>query len=261
MKVWEFQNYLRGLTNSLGGEEGIMFGDASAEVRVVQVSWMGDVAAARNAIRIGADLMLVHEAPFFPYPGIRSGTPPTDCLSWAPNRERIRLYTEGRMAVLRLHSTLDKLCIYDDFARTLGLDNPVVDEEGFIRIYAIEPATLGNMIEQVKKRLHLDSVRVSGGEDLSRTVSRIGLPWGGTGLFVNVDYQAALLRHKPDLFIAGETDTYGMHFARDAGVPMIETGHEVSENIGLRNFTERLRRDLPGLRAEYFENPRPWVIR
>ena len=58
-------------------------------------------------------------------------------------------------------------------------------------------------------------------------VSRIGLPWGGLGLFVNVGYQQALVEQGCDLFIAGESDNYGFRFAQECGIPMIETSHEI----------------------------------
>ena len=60
--------------------------------------------------------------------------------------------------------------------------------------------------------------------DLSRPVRRIGIPWGGLALFVNVEFMQRILRHKPDVLIGGETDSYGLFFAIDSGVPLIEVG-------------------------------------
>jgi putative NIF3 family GTP cyclohydrolase 1 type 2 len=261
MKVCEFEDYLRGLEGFLNGEEGILFGDPTADIRGVQVSWMGDVAAAKNAIRTGANLLLVHEAPFYPYPGIRSGIPPVDCLSWPPNRVRTRLYNEGDLSVIRFHSTLDKICVLDDFARALGLGEPTVKEEGLVQIYTVDAIPVADLIKDVKDRLGLDAVRVSGADDLNKPVRRIGLAVGGCALFVNVGFQARLLRHQPDVIIAGESDAYGMLFATESGVPMIETSHAVSENFGMRHFTDTLRQNLPDIRIEFFENPRSWAIR
>jgi len=57
----------------------------------------------------------------------------------------------------------------------------------------------------------------------------------------------------------GECDEYGMTFALDSGVPIIETGHALSENIGLRNFAERLRTDLPDIEVQFFADTSPFV--
>jgi len=47
-----------------------------------------------------------------------------------------------------------------------------------------------------------------------------------------------------DVLIAGESDSYGMRFVEEIGIPVIETSHELSENEGLRVFADRLKRDL-----------------
>ena len=74
---------------------------------------------------------------------------------------------------------------------------------------------------------------------------RVGLPWGGLGLFVNVGYQQRLIEQGCDVFIAGESDNYGFRFAAECGIPMIETSHELSENDGLRRFAEMLSGGFP----------------
>ena len=139
----------------------------------------------------------------------------------------------------------------------MGFPEPSIEEK-LVKLYDIEPLTIGDMVERVKKALSLDTVRVTPC-DLKKKVKRIGLPWRGMGLSVNVSYQERLLRHNPDLFIAGESDCYGFIYAIDAGVPMIETSHEASENIGLKNFANKLKKDMQGIKITFYENGRPWV--
>ena len=57
-----------------------------------------------------------------------------------------------------------------------------------------------------------------------RLVRKIGLPWGGLGLFVNVHYVQRLLDLAPDIdvMIAGETDAYGFRFCTELGIDVIE---------------------------------------
>jgi len=103
----------------------------------------------------------------------------------------------------------------------------------------------------------MEHVRVAG--DLDKVVSRVGLPWGGLGLSLNTAFMQSVIAHEPDVFIAGETDDYGMRFAIDAGVPMIETSHATSEIPGMRHFAEDLADRYPGLGVVAFENPAPWT--
>jgi putative NIF3 family GTP cyclohydrolase 1 type 2 len=91
-------------------------------------------------------------------------------------------------------------------------------------------------------------------------VHRVGLPWGGLGLFVNVGYQQRLIEQGCDLFIAGEADNYGFRFAAECGIPMIETSHELSENDGLRQFVNTLYGRFPDVQFQFFENECVWEI-
>jgi len=108
----------------------------------------------------------------------------------------------------------------------------------------------------VKKRLNLKSVRFAG--DPHRKIRRVGLPWGGLGLSLNIGFIEDLLRHSPDVLIAGETDEYAMYYALDADVGVIETGHSVSENIGLRKFSKILKKHYLETKIVFFECERPW---
>ena len=67
-----------------------------------------------------------------------------------------------------------------------------------------------------------------------------------------------LLRHSPDVLIAGECDEYAFRFTQDADVPMIETGHSLSENPGLEMFAGVLGAQFPGVRVVYCPVGCPW---
>jgi putative NIF3 family GTP cyclohydrolase 1 type 2 len=240
-------------------EDGLLFGLAAAQVNKIQVCWMSDTHAIENAARIGANLIITHESPFFPYNVTHRGGVP-DYLSWHTNHNRIKLLAAGDIAVVRMHGPLDSLCIFDAFADALGLGAPAVDEPGYVKIYDIPPIAYKDLIEHVKKALEMPALRASNG-CADRVIKRVGLPWGGLGLFVNVGYMQKLLNYNCDVFIAGETDNYGIRFAADAGVDMIETGHEISENIGIRRFSEILGdklSEISDIQVIFYENTSPF---
>ena len=108
----------------------------------------------------------------------------------------------------------------------------------------------------------MDHVRVSCPTgDIDRLVHRVGLPWGGLGLFVNVSYQNWAIERNCDVLIAGESDSYGFRFSAECGIPMIETSHETSEIPGLRRFTELLAEHHPDVAWLFYDNgrPRTWL--
>jgi len=254
MKASEIACYVESLSPEPGPEEGFCYGDRQQQVTGVLVAWMGTVEAIEEAVQQGCNMMIVHEDLFFPYDLRHTG--PRKHLTWRPNRRRLEALAAHSLVVYRAHGMLDRFCILDDFAELLGLGEPTVSE-GYVRIYELAHAvTVEKMVERVKERTGLDQARVTG--DPKVRVKRVGLPWGGLGLSINVAFIESLLEHNPDLLIAGETDDYAMRFVLDAGVSMIETTHSVSEDPGLHTFAAQLKADFPGLQVVYFDVGVPW---
>lgn len=255
--VRDLVQYLDGLAGGLGEEEGIRFGTPAHPITKILLCWMANLAAIRQAVAIGADLIIAHESVLFPYTVFERSGPP-DFLSWQVNHNRLELLARHQISLVRAHITLDRFCIFDDFAAKLELGEPVVSKPGFVKIYEIRPTPYGALIAHVKEKMKLDCLRATPG-DKGRMVRRIGLPWGGLGLIVNTTYLQALLNEGCDCLIAGETDNYGFHFATDSGVDLIETSHEISENPGLEHFCQVLAAAFPQLQIRFFENKPPFI--
>jgi putative NIF3 family GTP cyclohydrolase 1 type 2 len=215
--------------------------------------------AIRAAGTRGHDLLIGHESLYYPYNAPDAADLPADWETWHVNRRRRALLAGYGLTFLRLHGSLDEICIFDAFAELLDLGTPV-RADGLIKVYEIEPRPLGVLVAAVKDALDMQAVRVSPVDGMEQIVHRVGLPWGGLGLFVNVAYQQALVAQGCDVFIAGESDNYGFRFAHEAGIPMIETSHEVSEHPGLRSFVSMLRTSFPDLELEFIENPCIWQM-
>ncbi len=241
-----------------GGDEGILFGDHDQEVDGIQVCWMASLDAIEHAASAGVNTIIAHEDLYFPSWRAPHRATPVDYVSWRVNQRRLGLLTQHGMAVIRAHGMLDRHCIFDAFAATLGLGAPAVNEGPYLKAYDLPSGTTyGGLVEHVKASLGMEAVRATP-HDPDAVVRRAGLPWGGLGLFVNVGYMQSVLKYGCDVFIAGESDNYGMHFARDSGVPMIETSHEVSENPGLALYAQELRAALPDTPVHFYQNPMPW---
>lgn len=243
----------------LNKDEGVHHGNLDKTVRKITGCWMATPEAICYAGNCDSDLLICHESLFYPYDVVISQQKPDDWKNWQVNRQRRELLEKYELSCLRIHGSADEICIFDTFAEDLGLGAPSF-QDGFVKVFDITPCFLGELIKKVKDRIGMSSVRVSTVSDLYREVSRVGLPWGGMGLFVNVEYQKSLIEQKCDVFIAGESDNYGFRFAQECGIPMIETSHEISENNGMKKFIEILADSCPEIALTFYENECVWEI-
>lgn len=246
---------------SLAADEGVRHGVPDRDVHGLTLCWMATPAAIRAAGEAGHELIIAHETLYFsPFETSPADADPAASPQCPVNRQRRELLDHYGLSLLRLHGSADRICILDAFAARLGLGAPVCND-GFIKTYDIPECSLADLIETVKRRLGIGAVRVTAGWDETRLVHRIGLPWGGMGLFVNIGYQRQLVQQGCDAFVAGESDSYGFQFAAEAGIPMIETSHEGSENPGLARFAVMLRDAFPEIAVQFHQNPVAWTWR
>ncbi|OGV80333.1 MAG: hypothetical protein A3K19_04255 [Lentisphaerae bacterium RIFOXYB12_FULL_65_16] len=231
--------------SGLNGDEGVLFGDPNAEIRGLLLCWMADVGALRAAAAQGCNVVLCHEQFYFT---TMFGPLTAQEMSWPANRARLAAAAAGGLTVLRVHGSLDMICIWDEFIRVLGVENPTPGT-GWNKVLPIPRTTVRELVAKVKATFNVSHVRMTG--DLDKVVSVAGFPWGGLGLDTNVGYQATCVNLGAEVLIAGECDEYGFSFARDAGVPMIETGHALSENPGVKLFAARLEQEFAGLKTVF----------
>ena len=250
MTAREIVAYLEQRSPSMGQEEGFKFGDPASTVTGVLVCWMATIPALEQAVRERCNLVICHETIFFPDSRAIERE-----MCWPSNRHKLELMSSGRLVLYRAHGMLDKLCIYDDFAAALGLSQ-VECGEGYYRVFRTDPIKVADLAARVKEAVGLPFLRVAGQPD--RMVSRIGLPWGGLGLFVNIGFMQDMVERGAEAVICGESDEYAMRFANDSGLELIETGHAVSESFGLRRFTQDLQAAFPRVPIGFFDNGPGW---
>jgi len=228
----------------LDEDEYITFGNRQVELTGVTVAWMVTPESIMAAVDAGHNCIVHHEALTYPYPGFGGGQE-REYLSWPINIRRLGLLAKHGITTIRIHFSVDEISIYNAFAEQLCLGYPIVDDKNgkFSKIFLSPVQNFGELIKHVKKSVNMPFVRTSK-HDSKRQVRRIGLPWGGLGLFVNVGYVQTLIDLGVDTLICGETDNYGFRFAVESGIAVIETSHEISETKGLKKFSDQLRDEL-----------------
>jgi putative NIF3 family GTP cyclohydrolase 1 type 2 len=258
----DIHDWLESLVHcKLNEDEGIMFGDPSRSIRGVSVCWMPSPTNIEIASAAGHDLLIHHEALLYPYPF--TNRQPVNAMHWYPNVQRITALAESGMIATRLHGTLDELWIFEDFAEQLGLKRVAAKGKEYLhKVFEIEPVAYGDLIARIKDCAGLPNVRATSIKP-NRTVRKVGLLWGGMGLFVNVSYQQQLLElaRDIDVFIAGETDNYAFRFATELEIDVIETSHELSENRGLAKFSGALQQQFPQLEVKHINEKCVWEMR
>ncbi len=242
-------------------EEGIHFGSADVEVKKVVLCWMTTKGAIEFAGKEQAELIITHESLYYPYDAIVRDDNPPNWENWPVNKQRRNLLSKYNLTVLRIHTLADMICVFDAFRKQLNLpDQPARQGNAYNhKRFDITPCKLSELINYVKQSVGIDHIRVSAPNGLDQIVSKVGLLWGGIGLFVNVIHQAKLLELGCDVFIAGESDDYGFRFARDLGIPLIETSHEISENEGIKEFCNILSKGFPKVEFKFYENKCPYI--
>jgi len=242
---------------------GYVNGSPETAVKAVLVTWMADTAALRKAIAGRCNVVLCHEPPFYSekneLPPYRWLNAVNDCAeqSWHPNRQRRALIEKHGLTLLQCHYGLDRFPIYESFVEALGLTAPGKDR-GWEQVYRLpKPMTVAALTKLVKERLGIaGTVRVAG--DSRRKVRRVVSLWGGLGLNVNLYWLRQGIAHGADVAVAGEMDEFLMRFAAEAGIPVIETSHQLSEEIGLGRYAEVLRRRYQGLKVVTAFTGRPY---
>lgn len=256
MQIRDIEPFCKAHNLALYGDEGFRFGPRDADLTGVLICWKPTLDAMQAAHDAGCNLIITHEE--LNFPPVYSRARLENQLTGGVTLLRIRRLLALGITVFRIHASLDRLCILDEFGKALGLGAPAIHGDYWERTYEIEPVTVRELAQQVKARLNLGAVRVAG--DLDRVVRRVALPWGGVAISANPNCVQTLLRFDPDALITGETEEIVMHAALDAGVPLIETGHSESESPGLRAFAALFAGAFPGVRVEFYQNPRPWAL-
>mgnify|MGYP005832015559 FL=1 len=243
---------LRGL--ELAPHEGFRFGSPEVELTGALVCWLPTLDAIETARRQGCNLIVARDP--FNFPPDYSGALIDHNLSDRVTLRRLAALVDAGVTVFCADASVDALML-DGFAEALSLREPEPAADGLHRIYPIDPASARALAARVRAHMDVDVLRVSG--DLDRAVRRVALLWGNVGCAHYPGGLEPVLRLNPDAIVTGEVDEYPMRAAIDMGIPVIHVGHARSLTPGLRRFAALLREQFPGLRVEFYENPRPWA--
>ncbi len=243
---------------------GFVFGNESDQVNGILVTWMATCDALMYAAENGLNLVVCHEEVLFgekmegkAYRWTSDVVNPIEELCWHPDNKRRKIIEESHLTVLRIHYGLDRLCIFHEFAKAAGFGQIIVDS-GYESVFALpEPTKVKDLAKSISTRLNFPHVRIAG--DLERLVTKAGNLWGGVALLSNRYFMRKQIENGADVLIGGESEEMAMILATEFDVPIIVTGHTVSENIGLRCFVEMLKQEFANVPVDFYEIKVPFV--
>lgn len=215
---------------------GLLVGRPEREIRRVLVSLDVTGAAADEARRVGAELIVAHHPVIFhPVKELTSRN--------LTGRLLLRLAEEG-LSVICMHTNLDAARggVNDALAAALGLEQvePLGDGEGVARM-GLLPGPLGvaGFLAGVKAALHPNGIRyVDGG----RPIRRVAVGGGACGEFL---YQA--VDRGCDAFVTADVKYNQFLDAQALGLTLVDAGHFPTEDVVRPVLAGYLAARLPGL--------------
>lgn len=125
--------------------------------------------------------------------------------------------------------------ISGDIDSRYAMDRVEATQTGLGRIGWLDPPrTVGELVEPIKRRLHLGRVRIAG--DTNLKVSRAAVCSGAGSSLME-----AFLSSDAQVYISGDLRYHDARAVEEAGRALIDVGHFASEQIVIDSLVERLR--------------------
>ena len=233
----------------------IKVGDASQEIGSVVVTFMATCEVIERAVQLGANLIITHEPTFYNHRDT------TDWLNEYPSYlAKRQLIEKSRLVIWRFHDYLHSLppdSTFMGLLKELKWEATGLPEQPYM--CSIQPTTLLDLGESVKKRLGLQTIRVVG--DLASRCEKVALLPG----FPPAEFQIGSLgKAGADVLITGEIHEWEVsEYVRDAAYlgykkGLIVIGHAASEEPGLRYIIPWLEERLPGVAFHFVSSGSPF---
>ena len=221
-------------------------GNRDMKVSGIVTSMFATVEVIQKSIELGANFIIAHEPTFYNH---------ADETLWLENDEVYRykanLLKQNNIAVWRNHDYIHSM-IPD------GVQSGVVNKLGWQKynpktnVIMIPPVSLKLIIQQVKEKLNISTVRYIG--NLEQTCKKILLMPGAAGGKSQI---MALGKEKPDVLLCGEIQEWETaEYVRDAQrlgqkLSLVVLGHIASEEPGSEYLANWLKKKIDGIKVTH----------
>ncbi len=224
---------------------GLMLGDRNAAVSSVLLTLDVDLAVAKEAKAVGAELIISHHPLIFnPVKNLTTDTPDGECLLYL---------AENKIAVYSAHTNLDSTSggLNDLAAQFLSLENiSPLEENGNAGIGRIGTlpflVTLEGLAEKIKQIYHVPHIRYIGNK--ACLLSKVALCTGS-----GADLMALAKEKGADAYITGDIKYSAARYAAAIGLSVIELGHYESEYIAV-DLLEKIITHYGGIEVNIYKS-------
>jgi putative NIF3 family GTP cyclohydrolase 1 type 2 len=238
--------------------DNIKLGSDQSQVRGIVCAFMPTVEVLREAARLGANLVIVHEPIFYNH---------TDDTSWLEGdpvvAEKKAIVKKADMTVFRFHDaphSIDEDMIRDGVAAKLGWN--AYHRAPRSPYFDLPEQSLVDLAGELRKRLGITRpMRIAG--DHAMRCSRVALIPGFGG---GHDHIRRLADSTVDALVVGEGHEWeACEYARDAHAigqskGIIYLGHAYSEDAGMEAFAGWLRARLPDVTVSHVKTESPFTF-
>ena len=240
-----------------GDVNGFLIGNPDQEVKTVVICWSPTLSILRDCVKQDADMIITHEVPLF-YDNRLSWLESRSTECKQANLERLRYLIDGDICVYRAHTNWDivpQCGNVDAFGAMMGWTQEVA--RGYLtRVYQVPPISVHQLAEEIKRKLGIPRVRVTG--DIERTISRVGTAIGGIGQHYVAPEELFHLGAQAAIF--GEAIEYTLYHALELDLPLIEAGHMATELPGMRALAQLLQEHFKESQVVFLANQDPWQL-
>lgn len=240
----------------------IVAGNGQQQVTGIVTSFMATVDVIKEAIRIGANLIITHEPTYF------NGS---DQNEWLKDdvvyNEKIKLIDEHKISIWRFHDYMHMAktdMIYDGLKDRLGWESYQVSSSN-PWIYEIPTVKMKDLVEFLKLKLNMSNIRIIG--ELNNEVSRVGILVGGGSLGLGKEEMPieVMMNEQIDVMLCGEVVEWTLcAYVNDAKMlginkNMIILGHERSEEWGMSYLAEWCKDKIIGIPVHFVDAKEPFT--
>lgn len=255
MKCYDIIEKLESLSPTAFAEEwdnvGLLAGRRDKEVKTVYIALDATDDVIREAVRLGADLLLTHHPLIFR----KLGRVNTDDFIGRRVCELIR----NDISYYAMHTNFDVMGMADAAADRLSLcDRQVLnvthEGEGCGRVGKLtRRMSVAELAALVKEKFHVPNVRVFG--DLGDIVEIAAVMPGSGGSYIRDALNAGA-----DVMITGDVDHHEGIDAVAQGMAVIDAGHYGIEKLFIPYMEAFINRELLALRIYKAEIREPFIV-
>ena len=215
---------------------GLLLGDGEKQIKKILVTLDTNLAVAKEAVKVGADMIVSH------HPILFGGTKRIDYGT--PTGKMLKLLIENDIAVFAAHTNLDsaKGGINDSLAKLFGIKDAEVLEPNAVNPKAglgrygklKKPVTLAELAKITKEKLNTPCVRMSGRPDT--VIETLAVASGSCSEVVPTATKKGC-----QAIITGDMKYHETIENVEAGICIIDAGHYPTETIAMEIFESVLK--------------------